>query len=772
MANQDFPRFTRRRLPLLLACLLGCAPAGWARAEASPAAASPPAADSAPHQLEPLVITATREDVPVSEAPASVTLVTEREIEQRRAARIGDVLSEVPGLYLRSNAQGAVFPSSGQASIALRGVPRTARTLVMIDGQPVNNAISGGIDLSSILLENVRSIEVVRGPYSALYGGNAMGGVIHVLTQLPGKRQVQVKAETAAGDLRGNAVAATYRDRLDNGLGIVLAAGYRDSDGINDSDYVVKPLTAGTSTTTVSGARATTTPAGVASAWLGTKGARSWHQANAELKLDKDFGAGGRLIGGLAYAGYRVGYDQPLTFLTNSAGAPVVTGTFNPGLSAGTRTTLAETDFFTFTPSFEREYRAHLRWEKNFAGGTRAVVNLGHMDHNFRFTQPAATAKWDSGPGEWTDQPNRRTDIDAHAKWMLTDALRLTTGFAWNHQRLDRRTQNATQWRAAESAADEKTRSFGTCDIAALFAEAQYAASDALTIHVGARFDRFRTEGLASQSTTPAFVTTYPSRSEQRASPKIAAVFAATPALTLRASAGAGFRAPTLLDLYTRTVSPSSVAGVFSVNEPSADLKSERIRAAEAGFDWRVAPQARVSASAFTQTLTNLIYRSRKSATLTQSVNAGTAKVDGVEFDARTRIGATPFSLFANATWLHRYDITDNPAVPASVGKRLPDVPGRMANAGVEFQDGAWHASLVARRIGHVFGSGDDTNANVVEGVYGSYDARTTLHARVAWHVNPQMRVAVSVENATNRQYFDFYKQAGATAFAEIAVKF
>ncbi len=767
--KQVSPPFARQCMPMILVCLLGSLPHGATLAQSN----SPTvAADSRTQQLDALVVTATRDDIAVSEAPASVTIVTERDIEKRRAARLGDVLSEVPSLYLRSNAQGAVFPSSGQASIALRGVPRTARTLVMIDGQPVNNAISGGIDLSSVLLENVRRIEVVRGPYSALYGGNAMGGVIHVLTQSPTARQVQIKAETAVGDLRSNALAATYRDQLDNGLGIVLAAGYRDSEGINDSDYVVKPLVSGASSAGVSGAQPTTTPAGVASAWVGTKGARPWHQANAEVKLSKDFGTFGSLTGGLAYAGYRVGYDAPRTFLTSPAGAAVFSGTVNPGLSAGTRITLAETDYFTFTPSTEREYRAHVRWERNFAGGARAVFNAGHMDHNFRFTQPGTTARYDSGSGEWSDQPNRRTDADAHVKWMLSDALRLTTGVAFNHQRLDRRTHNATQWRDAGTVTDEKTRSFGTADISAVFAEAEITATHALTVHAGGRFDRFTTEGVVSQRTAPAFVTEYASRNEQRFSPKIAALFTASPQLTLRASAGAGFRAPTLLDLYTRTVSPTNVAGVFSVNEPSADLKAERIRAVEIGFEWKAAREVKISGAAFSQTLTNLIYRSRKSATLTQSVNAGTAKVDGLELDARARLGTTPFTLFGSATWLHRYDITGNPAVPLSVGKRLPDVPGRMANAGIEFQQGTWHASLVARRMGHVFGSGDDTNANIVQGVYGSYDARTTLHARLAWHATPHTRVAVSVENAGNQQYFDFYKQAGATAFVEVAVKF
>ncbi|MBL8518799.1 MAG: TonB-dependent receptor [Betaproteobacteria bacterium] len=725
-----------------------------------------------PDGPEQIVVTATREGVAVSEAPASVTIVTAKEIAERRAARLGDVLSEVPGLYLRSNAQGAVFPSSGQASIALRGVPRTARTLVMIDGQPVNNAISGGIDLSSILLENVRRIEVVRGPYSALYGGNAMGGVIHVLTQAPASRQAQVKVESAMGDLRGSALSATFRDRFENGLGLVLALGYRESEGIPDSDYVVKPLTAGAATLAVTGARPTTTPAGAAAAWVGNKGARPWRQANAELKLSRELGAAGTVTGGIAYAGYRVGYDRPESFLTNSAGERIFSGTVNPGLTPGSRVALAETDFFTFTPSFEQQWRAHLRWEANFDNGMRAVMNAGHMDHNFRFALPGSGARYDGGPGEWSDQPNRRTDIDAHMKWMPSDDIRLTAGAAWNQLRLDRRTQDATSWRDVDSVTTEKSRSLGKSGIAALFAEAAYTASQALTVSAGGRFDRFTTEGLVSQSTAPAFMTTYGQRSEQRFSPKVAAIYVASPSVTLRASAGGGFRPPTLLDLYTRSVAPSNVAGVFSINEPAADLKAERIRAVEAGFDWQRSKDVKMSGAIFSQTLSNLIYRSRKSATLTQSVNAGRARIDGVELDARARLGATPLSVFASASYLHRYDITDNPAVPASVGKRLPDVPGRMINAGIEYQQGALQASLVARRVGHVFGSGDDTNANTAQGVFGSYDARTTLHARAAWRITPRVRVALSVENVGNKQYFDFFKQAGTTAFAEVTVTY
>ncbi len=735
-------------------------------------ATQPDGIDAAPQQVDGVVITATRDGITVSEAPASVTVVTSQQIEQRRSSRIGDVLGEVPGLYLRNNAQGAQFPSSGQASISIRGVPRTTRTLVMIDGQPINNAISGGIDLASVMLENVRQIEVVRGPYSALYGGNAMGGVINVLTRTPTKREFQGKIESGFGDVSSSAASIVYRDKFDSGLGVSLALGYRSSGGWRDSDYVVKTASAGNGTLSVKGAIPTTTADNRAAVWLGLKGERPWDQRNAELKITQEIPNAGTLTAGFGYAAYRVGYRPPETFLTNAMGQAVFSGNLTTEVTGSARVVLNESDFFTLTPSGERDWRGHLRWEHTLASGMRLVANIGHMDHNFRFTQPGAGAGYEKGPGEWSDQPNQRTDADFHARWIASSALWLTTGVAFNHQRLDRRTLPATMWRDYATHYGENSRGAGTSDIAAVFGQAVYVPIDALTLHAGVRFDRFTTSGEVSQNTAPAFKARNERRSEQQFNPKLAAVYSVSRAFSVRTSYGLGFRPPTLLDLYSRTVSPTTVAGVFSVNEPSPTLKAERIRAFEIGADAQLASGTNITASAFTQTLSDLIYRTRQSATLTQSTNAGKAKVDGLELSIRQSFFDKSLTLFANFTKLTKYDVTENVAIPASVGKRLTDVPGVMVNGGVEFARGAWSGSATVSRIGHIFGSGDDLNINTVEGVFGSYDARTVVNAKLGHRLDPRVTIALSVNNVLNRQYFDFFKQPGTTVLAEVVVKF
>ena len=129
-------------------------------------------------------------------------------------------------------------------------------------------------------------------------------------------------------------------------------------------------------------------------------------------------------------------------------------------------------------------------------------------------------------------------------------------------------------------------------------------------------------------------------------------------------------------------------------------------------------------------------------------------------------------TLTASATWLSRYELTANAAIPASVGKKLTDVPGRMFSAGAEFRQGDWCGSLAARHVGHIFGSGDDTNLNIVEGVYGSYDARTVVSAKLSYRISAEVNAGISVDNLANRQYFDFYKQPGMTALAELTFRF
>lgn len=328
--------------------------------------------------LESVVVTATRSPAEALNVPASVTVVGEDELEVRAPVRLGDALADVPGLYVRGAAMGTGFPGTGQGVLSLRGIPRTPRTLVMIDGQPVNNALTGGINVAGIPLESIERVEVVRGPYSALYGGAAMGGVVNFLTGSPDRPLTELRA--GAGSLGQRGAAIVHRKRYDGGLGIVLSAGYRESDGDPDSSYVVKPLArAGATTgTPVTGVRPTFDPDGTPRYWVGTQGARPWSQSSAQLSLHYSPSASTKLVAGLGWADYSVGYSRPDSFLRDAAGVPVHAGSvlFD---DAGTtrRLTLSQTDWFTATPAGERDRRVFVRAEHRLDGGGELRASYG-----------------------------------------------------------------------------------------------------------------------------------------------------------------------------------------------------------------------------------------------------------------------------------------------------------------------------------------------------------------------------------------------------------
>jgi vitamin B12 transporter len=130
-------------------------------------------------ELEPLsssvVVTAQTQPTLVEDSSASVTIITRQEIDQRLAVPIADVLLYAPGI-----AVGKTGAEGGLTSVFLDG-GNSYHTKVLIDGTTVNNP-GGSVDFSNFTLDNFDKVEVVRGAQSAIYGTDAVSGVIQVFT--------------------------------------------------------------------------------------------------------------------------------------------------------------------------------------------------------------------------------------------------------------------------------------------------------------------------------------------------------------------------------------------------------------------------------------------------------------------------------------------------------------------------------------------------------------------------------------------------------------
>jgi outer membrane cobalamin receptor len=172
---------------------------------------------------ESVVVSAAQVEVPLSEATSTVTVITGAELQERQIHSVADALRGVPGLtVVATGGPGAVtgvFPRGGESNF----------TLVFVDDVPVT-AFGGEFDFAHLSTANVERIEVVRGPQGALFGSNAIGAVVRVITRRGGTPVVSGSLERGGyGNRRYTAATSGSAGRFEWGA----AADRLISDGFN-----------------------------------------------------------------------------------------------------------------------------------------------------------------------------------------------------------------------------------------------------------------------------------------------------------------------------------------------------------------------------------------------------------------------------------------------------------------------------------------------------------------------------------------------------------
>lgn len=187
-------------------------------------AQEPPPDSSKVYSMKEVIITATRSDILAADAPVAAEIFGPEEIRNSAGPTVADVLERSAGLFVRDQGgEGALKTAT------IRGTS-AEQVLVLIDGARLNSFENGLANLSLIPLNDVERIEVVHGGSSALFGSDALGGVINIITRQPGQG-LSIRTEAAAGSYGYQRIMAEGRA----GTGTMgLLAGYAADRGRND----------------------------------------------------------------------------------------------------------------------------------------------------------------------------------------------------------------------------------------------------------------------------------------------------------------------------------------------------------------------------------------------------------------------------------------------------------------------------------------------------------------------------------------------------------
>ncbi len=177
--------------------------------------------------MEPIVVTATKTEQPINQVASSVTVITREEIEKKQPIHVLDLLRSVPALdVVRAGGMGQ------QTSVFLRGA-NSSHTLVLIDGIEMNDPSNPtrSFDFANLSTDNIERIEILRGPGSTLYGSDAIGGVINIISRKgSGAPQTDLFAEAGSSRAKQGRVSFNGGTELVN---YALTASYLHTDGVS-----------------------------------------------------------------------------------------------------------------------------------------------------------------------------------------------------------------------------------------------------------------------------------------------------------------------------------------------------------------------------------------------------------------------------------------------------------------------------------------------------------------------------------------------------------
>lgn len=741
--------------------------------------------------------------------PGSTASKTAEQLRDQNLVNPEDALQYLPNTTVRKR-----YIGDRNALLAGRsfGTLQPSRALVYLDGYLISNFL-GRFDAprwNMVSPEAVERVDVLYGPYSALFPGNSIGTTVAVTQHAP--KGLEASGRVIAA--RQSFSQYGQRDHHDSGqlslhLGQKLDTGLWFTFDVNHQDSTSQPMqyaavSAGANgtfpsyanpsatPTAVTGVVYDTDPKGFKRAIFGANGGAIDHTVQDTLNLRAGYRFTPMVEASVMGSWWGNTTEmRNATFLRDAAGNPVWQGRQIAAQKNGSSTTgsyyLVSSDGNAFelpANSFAPSTRDELHQQIGLTFKTRHATgwNGSVVVSDYRILNDEARQANNPDPvaaqggagtltrrdgtgwntlelqGTWTPSPGDWTG-GRHA---------LAFGLHRNAYQLDNTVETLTSdWRAGSGTLDQYFG--GKTEVIALYAQDAWRLHDDVKLTLGWREEQFRAFD-GTQKGAPA----YASRTLQGHSPKAALAWSVRDDVTLKLSAGRGVRFPNVEELYNGTVTATSI----TQSDPT--LKPETSDAVELSAEKTWASQ-RLRMALFHDEVKDAILRQTTTdASVCQSNIATTSytcvqnvdrvKTSGIEFAWQAQdLFISGLSLDATAAFTNS-KIAANTKDPASVGKWWLRVPRERVTLQAAYQVNAdWRVSAGYRHEGRAYN--DVYNADVHPDVYGGVSSVNQLDLRGSCQLTKQLEVALGANNVLGAHAYQSHPYPGRTLFAELRFK-
>jgi iron complex outermembrane receptor protein len=758
-------------LPAIVPAFVPAFVASHAHAQSASAEAALPAisvsanASAAPRAVDPNL-------------PASVETVTREQFDNWNVVNTEDVLKYMPNLAVRKR-----FIGDLNSIIAVRGTSNTqsARGLVYADGLLLSNLLGNSYSFpprwSMVFPDEIQQVDVIYGPFSALYPGNSLGATVLISTRMP--KQFEATADVKGftqhfslfgvnQNFNGSEASATLGDRIGK-FSFLL--------GVNHLENTSQPLQFATLAKSSTPAKAGDTPVTGAyfynnqtntpTAVLGVNGEGIEHTVQDQFKLKMQYDFTPTLQAGFTLGYWHQTYNsQTSSFLREANGNPVYGGKV---AIDGYEYTIPAA---AFAPSLghSENWLYGLSLKTRNATGWNGEAIASYYDVGNSVARTANSGAPGNGPGTvifgagagWKTLDLRSTYTPATQQAGLANHA-LSFGYHYDNYFLDNESYNTLNWR--DGAATSFANAFaGKTQTQALYAQDAWRFLPRWKLVYGVRYEDWQAYG-GSQSlggtTLP-----YSDASQQHFSPKASLSFDVTDDLIVRASIGRAYRFPTVSELFQGQINGSTIVNNNPNLKPEDDLSKE-LTAEWAHWNgvFRFSLfQDDVKNTIFSQTDTTVIPN------VTNFQNIGKVRSRGVETSySGEDVLVRGLDLLASVAYTQS-KIIANAQNPATVGKYFYRIPLWRADlaATYHFDDRA-ALTLAARYSGRQYNTLTNTDTN--PDVFGGTSSYTVADAKFTYKPTRLSEVGIGVDNLFDARYFVYHPYPGRTFYVEAKLR-